>query len=519
MPFELPSGIPNFNTNIPQMTPPLETYGKMLQLKNLQGEQQMIPLQVQAEQQKLQSNDLAIQEQQQKLASRQAMVKAWSDPDFASSVTGSTGKDIAPAIGFEPGFDPKGMIRTLVGKYKVMPEDAMAQAASFLELSKNLSLKTKDDISNYKTAHEELSKLLTPIPDMKASEAVSALAAAKQQATKIPGLDPSDVQNLQQADLEHLPGLIHMLGFAGDVADFHKKTAEATKAAQESVNATPEGMAARTTAEEKAKIAVEGSPEGLELARKKTELEANARQQAAQGDPSVAGKLLADGSLTLADLKTRGTTPQFIEKATLAAQKVNPHYNPADEVIAESVAKSQTANQFFGSANSLIAKGGTLDQLEELGKKIPQHDWPVLNTVDDWKKLKTGKGPLAGYAAMVLGAADDYGKVMGGGTASDSARDKALDLFAQAASPEQRASAVSATRGAVQSQRDARIGKNQFLKRQYGAETGGKAAAGDGAGGTGKTLSMSAIQQAAKDHNVSVDEAKRQAKAAGYTIQ
>jgi hypothetical protein len=37
--------------------------------------------------------------------------------------------------------------------------------------------------------------------------------------------------------------------------------------------------------------------------------------------------------------------------------------------------------------------------------------------------------------------------------------------------------------------------------------------------GGGKTLSLSAIQQAAKDHGVSVDEAKRQAVAAGYTIQ
>jgi len=37
--------------------------------------------------------------------------------------------------------------------------------------------------------------------------------------------------------------------------------------------------------------------------------------------------------------------------------------------------------------------------------------------------------------------------------------------------------------------------------------------------GAGKTLSMSAIQQAAKENGVSVDEAKRQAQAAGYTIQ
>lgn len=43
----------------------------------------------------------------------------------------------------------------------------------------------------------------------------------------------------------------------------------------------------------------------------------------------------------------------------------------------------------------------------------------------------------------------------------------------------------------------------------------GRAASGGGA----KTLSMAAIQRAAKDHGVSVDEAKRQAVAAGYTVQ
>ncbi len=215
--------------------------------------------------------------------------------------------------------------------------------------------------------------------------------------------------------------------------------------------------------------AIATQPQKMQLAY----AEAQARQQAAQGDPNVAGQLLANGSLTLADLKTRGSTPQFIENATLAAQKVKPTYNAADEVIAEQVAKSPAANQFFGSSNSLISKGGTLDQLSQLGKNIPQHDFPVLNTVDDWQQLARGKGPLAAYAATALGAADDYGKVMGGGNASDTARNSALALFAKAASPEQRAQAIAATRNAVKSQRDSRIGNNQFLKRQYGAEIGG----------------------------------------------
>ena len=266
------------------------------------------------------------------------------------------------------------------------------------------------------------------------------------------------------------PRMATLIGLDGKIADFHK-----TK--QEAINSTPEGMAARTKAEEEAKTAAGSEPAALALDARKAGIEANARQAAAQGDPKVAGQLLANGSLTLADLKTRGSTPQFIEKSTLAAQKISPQYNPADEVIAESVAKSPAANQFFGSANSLITKGGTLDQLEKLGANIPQHDFPVLNTVDDWQKLARGKGPLAGYAATALGAADDYGKVMGGGAASDHARDAALNIFSQAASPEQRAQAIQATRATVQSQRDSRIGNNQFLKRQYGAEVGGQSAA------------------------------------------
>jgi hypothetical protein len=196
--------------------------------------------------------------------------------------------------------------------------------------------------------------------------------------------------------------------------------------------------------------------------------DAQAKTVAAQGSPVDAGRLLADGSLTLSDLKTRGMTPGFILQATNNAQKINPTYKPSDEVVAESIAKSPATNQFFGSGNSLISKGGTLDQLATIGAKIPQNKIPILNKLEDWQKIASGKGPLAGYAATVLGVADDYGKVMGGGAASDNARNSALALVGAAASPEARASAIDSIRGSVSSQLKERIGTNQFLKRQYG---------------------------------------------------
>lgn len=486
MAFQLPA-LPSFQTNIPQqiaaMPSPLEQYGKMLQLRQLSGQiqqqQQMQPLQVQQAQQQTQLSAIQVQKAQQEQQARTALLKLMTDSDFQGQfgANQSTENGDASPIGFDPGkllqslakggvTDPdvaNGFIDTMLKRSQTYAEIAKTNAQA-TEAQSNVRTKGLDELhKRVAAASEDPTKVPALLNDLMQNQ---------QLFTGVPKDDLAHVfVAAQKGDIQGMKAAAGALDIDKSLADFHKTQAEAFAA-------TPEGAAAKSGAEAQAKLNVESSPQALQLAAKKAALEANARQQAAQGDPNVAGELLANGSLTLAELKTRGTTPQFIEKATLAAQKVKPNYNPADEVIAEQVAKSQTANQFFGSANSLIAKGGTLDQLDNLGKSIPQHEMPALNTVDDWQKLARGKGPLAGYAATALGVADDYGKVMGGGTASDSARESALRLFSQASSPEQRAQAIQATRDAVQSQRDSRIGNNQFLKRQYGAEVGGTQSSG-----------------------------------------
>jgi hypothetical protein len=515
MPLQLPN-LPNFNVNTPQMPSALDTYGKMLQLRSLQGEQQLQPLRMQQAEQQVQAQTLENQQRQLEMESQQAMRKAWSDPNFLKSFTGN---DKAEASGL--GFDPDGLTKTLISQ-GVLPKDAIAMTQSFIERSQKIAT-TQKDIAQTGEANAAqrdkgmkiLADKIGGVLDLPAAKAADALAQLKQDMVKNPkayaGVPQEDLAHLYGADLEHLPAMATLIGLDSKIADFHKSKSEAASAAQKVV---PDDGSLSVDSQQAVKkdVAVAKATQPLKIAT--VTAEANARQQAAQGDPNDAGKLLADGSLTLADLKTRGSTPKFIEQATMSAQKIKPTYNPADEVIAEQVAKSPSANQFFGSANSLIQKGGTLDQLEELGKKIPQHDFPALNTIDDWQKLARGKGPLAGYAAMALGAADDYGKVMGGGTASDHARDAALDLFSKAASPEMRAQAVAATRGAVQSQRDSRIGNNQFLKRQYGVEVGGTKEAG----AVPKSLSAEQITAYATAHGVSEDEVKRQAKAKGIQV-
>ena len=67
-----------------------------------------------------------------------------------------------------------------------------------------------------------------------------------------------------------------------------------------------------------------------------------------------------------------------------------------------------------------------------------------------------------------IGVADDYAKVMGGGTGSDTSRLQVLQSFASAHNPQQMQAALDAARGAINSQTRSRIGSNNILQKMYG---------------------------------------------------
>jgi len=190
--------------------------------------------------------------------------------------------------------------------------------------------------------------------------------------------------------------------------------------------------------------------------------------------------LLVNGDATLSELKARGATPEFIVRTLNGAHQLSGGtYNPQAAEAAFDVAKSPANVGFFGSAKSLTDKGGTLDQLQEAAKDIPGGKIPVFNSIADWQQAATGSGPIAKYAALALGVADDYAKVMGGGVGSDASRMQALNLVGAKQSPEQRAGSIQGIRGAVGSQTASRIGNNKVLQRMYG-DTLAKAAPGGG---------------------------------------
>ena len=197
------------------------------------------------------------------------------------------------------------------------------------------------------------------------------------------------------------------------------------------------------------------------------EREARNQQIVNQGSPDVAGRMLADKTLTLDELKSRQVTPAFIEAATAAAQKYDPTFQ-APVAAAQARAAATPANQqFFGNTDSLLVQGGTLDQLAQAHASLGNGKIPIFNKLENLRKAAAGQGPQAAFAAAELGVADDYSKVISGGAGSDTSRQQALDIINRDLSPEGMSAAIGQIRKTVQSQRNGRIGLNPYLKSMF----------------------------------------------------
>lgn len=338
--------------------------------------------------------------------------------------------------------------------------------------------------------------------------------------------NPQALKQLVDSAVQNSPKQ-RQLGAADTTAEARAKAAQtesdkfgATKDPNSSLYAPSQASVALGTAPGAAQIqAGEANLAGRKsaaeaAARQPYEMSLAAQRQAlSQGDPGAAAQLLVNGDATLSELKSRGATPDFIARTLFAANKLSGgKYNAQAADAAYSVAKSPAQVAFFGSAKSLTDKGGTLDQLAAAAKDIPHNQIPVFNTIADIEKAATGSGPVAKYASVLLGVTDDYSKVMGGGTGSDSSRAQAIHLVLLNASPEARAAAIEGIRGAVGSQINSRIGNNPTLKRMYGSADAAAAQAAP----TTHSFSLSAWQKANPQGDANA--AKAAAQAAGYQV-
>lgn len=195
-----------------------------------------------------------------------------------------------------------------------------------------------------------------------------------------------------------------------------------------------------------------------------------AKQAITDGDPHAGAQLLVDRTVAPSQLVS-SRKPQFAVDAYKIAKQLDPSFDAGTYEAQFKVANSPQQSVFFGSANSLLDKGGTLDQLATNHQKLKNGQFPIFNKYEDLLNFHAGDPALAAFRQTVLGAADDYAKVMGGGTGSDSARNELVQSFSNALNKGQMAAAVQSARDAVTSQRDARLNRNPYLKKMYGDQT------------------------------------------------
>jgi hypothetical protein len=464
----------------PPAQPPnaLDQASKIVQLRSLM---QNAPLQQQALQQQVQSGGLEVQQKQQDLAARQALNQAYA----GAMTTDANGQTT---------LDPNKLQQGLAGG------PAAYQTPTVMK-----------NIVDFQKSSVDLQAAKTDLQAKQADMEGSAAAAVK-----AAGYDPvlahslfdslpqtPQLQQIRQ-QIDNPQALKQIVDAAIQASPKQRELAAADTTAQARATEANTG-AQRLNAQmnpqsslydpSQASIALGTAPGAQQIqqnriqtaaqtagaeesARMPGELALAAQRQAlSQGDPMAAARLLVSGDATLSELKARGATPEYIQQALNGAHQLsNGQYNAQQMDAYYDVAKSPTNTAVFQSIKSLTAPGGTLDQLAEAAKKIPQHSLPALNTAEDWAKAATGNGPLAQYASAAVGAADDYSKVMGGGTGSDASRNAAFNLFKAAMSPDARAGSFAGVRNAVNSQWQSRMGENPIMQRMYGKGLPGAAA-------------------------------------------
>ncbi len=454
----------------PQQESPLDMYAKFMQIKGMQGQQQM-------QQQQIQGGQLDLQQKQLEQQSQQAIMKAYQD----------AGGDLTKAV-------------PLAAQYKALPKDVVnLQNAAYLQrMNAYNELKTKGEVAVQQSdlaqgIHDQISKLPPELRQQGWTQGLQKLQAAGVDTSNSPQQYPGDQafsmiglalrshsklledaktqaetdQANQRANLDKMEAaqkgspLTAMETNPAEMAGDKLPAAMAyLKSKIADPNADPKDVVRATRLLSTAKTA-----QSIQL---QMDASKKATDQAIQdGDPNAAGQLLVSGMVAPSQLIS-SRKPEFAQKAFSAAQKLNPTWNAQKADADFKVASSPQNVAFFGSAKSLTDKGGTLDQLNDAAKDIPGGKIPVFNKVADVMQAATGSGPVAKYAAILLGVADDYSKVMGGGNGSDTSRTQALQLAPTSASPAARSAAIEGIRGSVNSQANSRIGNNAVLQRMYG---------------------------------------------------
>ncbi len=233
-------------------------------------------------------------------------------------------------------------------------------------------------------------------------------------------------------------------------------------------------------------------PGGVPLGAQKTQADIAEKESAAKKNLADAAAKAQDGLSTNAD---RAIIAESMRKGRMDPSQLSKRSKDYNAVLAEAdkqemeetgqhfnIAQAQTDYKYANNAqtkntlnmiNGMTEPNGAIDIASRAASRLPKMNSKTANQVFNIAKTEFGDSSLTDFHTAMLGLADEYSKVMGGGVSSDTGRQQALDILKENYSKGQLAGAIQIMKSDISARKKAIVGKNRYLLQEYGEDQTG----------------------------------------------
>lgn len=182
--------------------------------------------------------------------------------------------------------------------------------------------------------------------------------------------------------------------------------------------------------------------------------------------------MLVNGQMDPSQLSKR--SKDYDQQLSLANQySLATTGKPFDIAQAQSdyrTATNQQTQSTLKLINGITEQGGALDIAANAAQALPKGFFTPVNKLFNATATTFGSQQETNFHTAMLGLADEYSKVMGGGVSSDTGRQQALNILQAGYSKGQMDGAINTLRQDVAARKTAIVGNNRYLQNQYGGQ-------------------------------------------------
>ncbi len=184
---------------------------------------------------------------------------------------------------------------------------------------------------------------------------------------------------------------------------------------------------------------------------------------------------LVEGNMDPSQLSKRSKDyNQKLEQANqYSMQKFGKPFDIAQAQTDYTYAKNAQTQNTLKMIQGMVEPGGAIEIAQNAARNLPKFNNATLNKVFNAAATEFGSTDATNFHTSMLGLADEYSKIMGGGTATDTGRQQALDILKAAYSKNQLAGAIQVMRNDIAARQKAMIGDNRYLQKQFGQQQPG----------------------------------------------